>query len=236
MSRKDTHILVVDDDSRLRTLLEEYLVREGYEVTTAESGAAALALLEKEMFDAAVIDVMMPHESGVELTKFLRETPPWPYHLPVLMLTSQNEPEDRITGLESGADDYLGKPFEPRELVLRIESLLKRGQGAPSAVQKLAGAVVTFGEYTLTLETGDLRRGGSFINLSSGELNLLSILARSMDIPITREEIAQQLNGISERSVDVQVTRLRKRIEDNPRRPRYIKAMWGKGYVLRSGE
>lgn len=227
-----TQILIVDDDSRLRDLLEQYLEREGYSVLTAANAAEARKLVETEMFDLAVVDVMMPGESGVELVKRWREDPPWPYPLPILMLTAQNEPENRITGLEAGADDYLGKPFEPRELVLRIEKLLQRNTTGAPKTRSLN--IVKFGEYILQMDTGDLRRNGEFISLTSSELELLNALARNMDIPVSREELSRELKGISERSVDVQVTRLRKRIEDNPKEPRYLMAQWGKGYVLRS--
>lgn len=232
MAAHDTHILIVDDDRRLRELLEQYLAREGYAVSAAADAQGALKLVETEMFDLAVVDVMMPGMSGIELVKHLRDNPPWPYPLPILMLTAQNEPENRIAGLESGADDYLGKPFEPRELILRIEKLLQRGGAA--AVASRTPMVVKFGDYILQMDTGDLRRDGQFVSLTSSELELLTILAKSLDKPVTREELSRQLKGISERSVDVQVTRLRKRIEDNPGDPRYLMAQWGKGYILRS--
>lgn len=232
METDTTHILIVDDDRRLRELLEEYLAREGYDVSTAANAAEARKLVETEMFDLAVVDVMMPGESGIDLVTSWRETPPWPYPMPILMLTAQNEPENRIAGLEAGADDYLGKPFEPRELVLRLEKLLQRNNTVAAKTRNLH--IVKFGEYILQLDTGDLRRNGEFINLSSSELELLTILARKLDAPVSREELSRELKGISERSVDVQVTRLRKRIEENPREPRYIMAQWGKGYILRS--
>ena len=214
------HILVVDDDERLRKLLKKYLVGEGFCVSTAENAAKAREFLEKETPDLIVLDVMMPGETGIELTASLREN----ISTPILLLTAMGEVENRIAGLESGANDYLAKPFEPRELLLRIKNILKT----------TTNKTVEFGNYTFNIEAGDLRKNGEIMNLSSTELTMLTIFANSINKPVTREYLSKKLNNISERSVDVQITRLRKRIEDDPSEPIYLQTARGKGYILRS--
>ncbi len=224
-----SHILVVDDDDRLRGLIKKYLEGEGFSVSVAMNSAEATDLLEKRQFDIIVLDVMMPDETGIEFTKRLKINGNM---IPILLLTALGEAENRIEGLESGADDYLTKPFEPRELCLRIENLLKRS-GAIIPVEK--NSKINFGDFIFNIENGELTKNGEYIQLTSTELNLLTIFINSANEPIARDELSKQLNGISERSVDVQVTRLRKKIEDNPKEPRFIQSDWGKGYVLRLG-
>lgn len=219
-------ILVVDDDRRLRDLLTEFLDAEGYTVTAAEDAAMARECLKTKSFDVMIVDVMMPGEDGVSLTHSIRQN----NAVPILMLTAMGEVDDRIRGLESGADDYLTKPFEPRELLLRIESILRRTQTGAKAA---AAAPVTFGEFSFYPATGELRQNEEPVFLTSTEIRLMEIFTENIGKPVTREEISGRLNGISERSVDVQITRLRKKLEEDPRRPNYLQSVWGQGYVLR---
>lgn len=215
----DAHILVVDDDRRLRDLLCQYLTSEGFRVSVAPDALTARAMFKENVYDLLVIDVMMRGESGLELTRFLKKSS----SVPILMLTAMSEVEDRISGLESGADDYLTKPFEPRELYLRIENLLKRTRTN----------IIKFGDYSLNINNGELRKNGDFVDLTSTELSLLTILGKSLNTPVSREKLSKQLNGISERSIDVQMTRLRKKIETDIKSPRYLLTEWGEGYVLK---
>lgn len=217
-------ILVVDDDTRLRDLLVQYLQGEGYSVEAAENANVARGLLRKRPFDLLVMDVMMPGEDGLTLTRALRQDS----KVPILMLTAKAEAEDRIAGLESGADDYLTKPFEPRELCLRIERILQR-HGAPQKTAKFS----EFGPFKYDVDTGDLWQEGVLIMLSSAESRLLTVLAKHMDEPLTRDRLSAECNGISERSIDVQITRLRKKLEPDPKQPVYLQTHRGQGYVLR---
>lgn len=215
-------ILVIDDDRRLRDLLQQFLSTEGYAVMVAEGAGDARRMLQHQNFDLLVVDVMMPGETGVEFTKTLRSES----QVPVLMLTAMGEVEDRIRGLENGADDYLNKPFEPKELLLRIENILRRVRGRPQGP-------VRFGEFTFHRENGTLYRGARFIQLTSAELKLLKIFTDRLNEAVSREQLSKLLNGISERSIDVQVVRLRRKIEDDPKNPVYLQTSWGSGYVLR---
>ena len=219
------HILVVDDDRRLRELLRKYLSDSGYLVTTAEDAAAARARLESLAFDLLVLDVMMPGESGLELTESLRRTS----QVPILLLTAMGEADDRIAGLECGADDYLPKPFEPRELRLRIDSILRRA-GPPAAPQP----EVTFGEFRFDIDREELLRNGNPVRLTSGETELLKVFALNPGVTLTRERLGHESRlGDSSRTVDVQIARLRRRIEPDRKAPRYLQTVWGAGYVLR---
>jgi two-component system phosphate regulon response regulator OmpR len=215
-------ILVVDDDTRLRELLTEFLVAEGYHVDAAENAGIAREKLKEKQYDLLIVDVMMPGEDGVQLTQSIRLEQP----VPILMLTAMGEVADRIKGLESGADDYLVKPFEPRELLLRIENILRR---TPPARSK----ELTFGDFRFDASTGELTQAGVAVFLTSTEIKLLEILCEQIGQPISRENLSKRLNGISERSVDVQITRLRKKLESDPRQPKYLQSVWGQGYVLR---
>lgn len=225
MSDLEPHLLVVDDDSRLRELLRRYLSESGFRVTTAADGAEARARLESFAFDLVVLDVMMPGESGLNLTRDLRREG----RLPVLLLTAMAEPEDRVNGLEQGADDYLSKPFEPRELVLRIRNLLQRRPVAAAPAHE-----VRFGGCRFDLARNELFRGGDPIHLTAAEAGLLASLAQRPGEPVSREELSlsAQFSG-SVRNVDVQMTRLRRKIERDPRFPRYLQTVRGTGYVLK---
>lgn len=219
------HIMVIDDDTRLRELLRDYLMKNGYRVATAENAAQARQRLAGLEFDLLVIDVMMPGEDGLELTASLRQTSA----VPILMLTAMAEADDRIAGLESGADDYLAKPFEPRELVLRIQSLLRRAAPMAPADQS---EPLSFGDLTFNIERGDLRNADQIVHLTSGEVSVLRLFAARPGATISRLEISQHGGGASERAVDVQIARLRRKIESDPRNPRYLQTVWGEGYTL----
>lgn len=220
------HILVVDDDRRLRELLRKYLTDQGFRVTVAADAADARNKLASLAFDLIVLDIMMPGESGLDLTESLRRTDDG---VPILLLTAMGEPEDRIAGLERGADDYLPKPFEPRELVLRIRTILRRvPQEAPAARE------VRFGPLAFDLERQILRRDGEEVRLTPAEAALLSLLARNAGVAVSREELSRHSDEAgNSRTVDVQMTRLRRKIEADPRFPRYLQTVRGRGYLLR---
>lgn len=224
----EPHILVVDDDQRLRELLRGYLSRNGFRVTLAGDTAEARHSMAAMQFDLMVLDVMMPGESGVEFAAALRTKD---RALPILMLTAMNEPRDRVAGLESGADDYLAKPFEPRELVLRLQALLRRAEQrrTPPAVE-----TVTLGPMRFDLGRGELlRESGERIRLTEAEVVLLRALAARDGDPVDREALARELGGdVNARTIDVHVTRLRRKIEPDPRFPRYLLTSRGAGYRL----
>ena len=224
------HILVVDDDARIRGLLQKFLARNGFWVSAARDAAHARNLLEGLDFDLIVLDVMMPGETGVELTASLRE------HLntPILLLTARGDPEDRIKGLEAGADDYLPKPFEPRELLLRINAILRR---VPKPAPKSEPPrTVQLGEARFDVTRGELWRGRELIRLTATESMLMSIFATRAHEPVSRAELIEDLGGgggqSQERAVDVQITRLRRKIEEDPKTPRYLQTVRGAGYML----
>ncbi len=217
------HVLIVDDDDRIRTLLKKYLSENGYRTSVAQNAAEARRVMNSVDFDVLVVDVMMPGESGFDLTKSVRGAS----NVPILLLTARGLPEDRIKGLERGADDYLSKPFEPRELLLRINALLRRARSAGLNKQEL-----TFGSCTFAIGRGELRRGGDLVKLTAGETSLLKALAKKPGEAISRHALAEQTDTTMERSVDVQVTRLRKKIEEDPRAPIYLQTVRGVGYVL----
>ena len=218
------HILVVDDDTRLRNLLRKFLSERGYRVSLAASAAEARARMNGLAFDLVVLDVMMPGESGVELTRFLRGRS----QLPVLLLSALSETAACIAGLEAGADDYLAKPFEPKELLLRIQALLRRAATAPEILPRM----IRLGEWEADLERGDLRNGDILIRLSPGELGLLRLLAARPGVALSRTQLCEQTGAAQERTVDVQITRLRRKFEADPRAPRYLQTVRGQGYVL----
>jgi two-component system, OmpR family, phosphate regulon response regulator OmpR len=225
MDGTEPHLLVVDDDARLRELLRRYLTDQGFRVTVAGDAAEARARLASIAFDLMVLDVMMPGESGLDLTRSLRATS----RVPILLLTAMAEPEDRINGLERGADDYLAKPFEPRELVLRVRNILQR---VPQPL--LAATEFRFGACRLDLARGELYRGGDAVHLTAAETALLMALARRAGEPVSREALSEeaQFSG-NVRTVDVQMTRLRRKIERDPKFPRYLQTVRGTGYVLK---
>ncbi len=225
MQDEAPHILVVDDDDRLRNLLRRYLTEQGFRVTTAGDVAQARDKLRSLAFDLLVLDIMMPGESGLDLTRSLRRES----DVPILLLTAMGETADRIDGLECGADDYLTKPFEPRELVLRIKAVLRR---MPQEGEEV-GKEVHFGVFCFDLEREELRRGEAFVRLTAAEVGLLKALARRPGVPVSREDLTgADVGPNNTRAVDVQVTRLRRKIESNPRFPRYLQTVRGTGYVL----
>jgi two-component system phosphate regulon response regulator OmpR len=228
---EDSHILVVEDDARLRDRLSRYLTGEGFRVTAAADAAGARARMRGISPDLLVLDVMMPGESGLDLTRSLREEQG--HDLPVLMLTARGAPEDRIAGFEAGADDYLPKPFEPRELVLRIRALLRRAP-VPVPVAPEPAGPVRIGTASFDLERGELTGPNGPIRLTGGEAALLTALANRPGEILSREDIAATLgtDEAGERAIDVQVTRLRRKIEEDPRQPRYLQTVRGVGYRL----
>ena len=231
MSDSEPHLLVVDDDARLRDLLRRYLSDSGFRVTGAADAQEARTQLASFAFDLIVLDVMMPGESGLDLTRALRAEPPPSGPVPVLLLTAMAEPEDRVNGLEQGADDYLAKPFEPRELVLRIRNILQR---RPAAPDEPPPADVYFAEFRFDLARSELFRGDNPVRLTAAETALLASLAQHAPQAVSREELSEsaQFSG-NVRNVDVQVTRLRRKIEPDPRNPRYLQTVRGTGYALR---
>ena len=223
MHEDHPHILVVDDDTRLRELLSKYLSENGFRVTTASDAADARARLAALIFDLIVLDVMMPGETGFELTADVRRTS----RVPILLLTAMGESEDRIKGFEQGADDYLTKPFEPRELVLRIGTILRR------AAPPLATTMITFGDCSFDIKAQRLSRSDHPVRLTPVEASLLKTLATNAGVTLSRDELIHRsrIEG-NARTVDVQVMRLRRKIEADPRLPRYLQTVRGEGYVL----
>jgi two-component system phosphate regulon response regulator OmpR len=218
------HLLVVDDDRRLRDLLSRYLQRQGYRVTTAKNAGDARVKLDGLTFDLLILDVMMPGESGFELAKSVRKTS----QVPILMLTARAETENRINGLEIGADDYMAKPFEARELSLRVASILKRAQPTPTPPAES----VRFGPFVFHISRGELRRGDELIHLTDREKDILRLLAASPGETVPRLSLAGTGAAAGERAVDVQVNRLRRKIESDPTNPLYLQAVRGVGYRL----
>lgn len=218
------HLLVVDDDRRIRDLLSRYLAREGYRVTTAHNATDARAKLDGLSFDLLVLDVMMPGESGFDLAKSLRRTS----QVPILMLTARVEAESRIAGLEIGADDYVAKPFEARELSLRIASILKRARPASSPAAEL----IRFGPFLFHIARGELRRGEEIIHLTDREKEMLRLLSAQPGETVPRQALAGNGVAAGERAVDVQVNRLRRKIETDPANPLFLQTVRGIGYRL----
>lgn len=222
------HLLVVDDDTRTRELLRRFLADRGYRVATAADAKEAQAQLDAVEFDLVVLDVMMPGEDGMSFTKRLRDAK---RQTPIVLLTARAESADRIAGLSIGADDYLPKPFEPEELLLRVRNVLRRAPPpAPPAPKSVA-----FGPFKFDLTRDELTRGGEVVRLTTAEVSLLEVLAASPNVPVAREELLRRsrLTG-GARAVDVTVTRLRPKIEEDPRNPRHLQTVRGAGYVLRA--
>ena len=230
MADPDAHLLIVDDDERIRGLLQKFLIRNGFLVSAARDAAHARRILTGLDFDLIVLDVMMPGEDGISLTRHIRETSP----TPILLLTARAETDDRIAGLEAGADDYLAKPFEPKELLLRINAILRRmpeivaDDGAPK--------YLSLGGLRYDTERGEMWRGDDLVRLTSTEIQLMKVFAGKPGEPLSRTQLVEELGrdrGQSqERAVDVQITRLRRKIEDNPKQPRYLQTVRGAGYML----
>ena len=220
------HLLVVDDDRRIRDLLLRFLLAEGYRVTTAETAAEARGKLGGLSFDLLILDVMMPGENGFELVRAIRSGS----GVPILMLTARDEAENRIRGLELGADDYLAKPFEPRELLLRIANILKRQQPAAPPIES-----VRFGKFVFHVARGELRRGEEIVHLTDREREMLAALAQKPGETVPRLALAGNGGGVNERAVDVQVNRLRRKIERDPANPLIVQTVRGIGYRLMVG-
>ncbi|SEP99268.1 response regulator [Thalassovita taeanensis] len=230
MSDVDAHLLIVDDDERIRGLLQKFLIRHGFLVSAARDAAHARRLLAGLDFDMIVLDVMMPGEDGISLTRSLREE----MTTPILLLTARGETEDRIAGLEAGADDYLAKPFEPKELLLRINAILRRMPDL--APVNVAPKVLTLGPIRYDIERGEMWRGADLIRLTATETQLMRIFSSSPGEAITRSKLVEDLGRdrgqAQERAVDVQITRLRRKIEADPKQPRYLQTVRGAGYML----
>ncbi len=220
------HLLVVDDDDRIRELLKEFLTREGYRVTGAAHAAAARRLMELIDFDLVVLDVMMPGESGLDLTSWVRNKAELS-RTALLLLTARGDPDDRIEGLSRGADDYLSKPFEPRELSLRIDAILRRTGGKPMTPRE-----IKLGTATFDMERLELLRDGKPLRLTEAEAQLLKTLAIHAHAPVERMTLSPDTADITGRAVDVQVTRLRRKLEADPKNPRYLQTVRGVGYML----
>ena len=224
---RERHLLVVDDDDRIRALLKEYLARQGFRVTAAQNAASARNLLETFDFDLAVFDIMMPGEDGFSLARWVRARSGPVAATPILMLTARGLAEDRIEGLKLGADDYLAKPFEPQELLLRIEAILRRTKARPTGQERLK-----LGQCVFDCDRGELFRNEAPVRLTEAEAQLLRQLALSAHTPIDRMDLARDTADITGRAVDVQVTRLRRKIEDDPKNPRYLQTVRWVGYML----
>ncbi|ODU00101.1 MAG: DNA-binding response regulator [Rhodospirillales bacterium SCN 65-16] len=223
------HILVVDDDTRLRELLKSFLSRNDFRVSTAASAAEARQRLGSLDFDLIVLDVMMPGETGLAFAAELRRTD----EVPILMLTAMVDTKDRIAGLEVGVDDYLGKPFEPRELLLRIQSVLRRGRPAAATAPTQEQRLVTFGPFQFDLELGELSQKGKRVPLTDAEIALMRAFTGRMGEVLSREMLCKIVGSdINERAIDVQVTRLRRKIEPDSSFPRYLRTVRGQGYRL----
>lgn len=230
MALSKPHILVVDDDDRIRTLLVRYLSQAGYWVSAAEHAAAARTQMQMLRFDLAVLDVMMPGEDGLSLARYIRKT----WDMPILMLTAMGETDDRIAGFEAGADDYLPKPFEPRELLLRIAALLRRS--LPAVSSAVSGRLVV-GPWVFDAAARCLYdKQGAAVALTGNEVALLSVLAEKPNLPVRREALAASLGlaGGNDRTIDVQVTRLRRKLGDDPKLPGMVQTVRGQGYLLRA--
>lgn len=226
MTMNKTHILLVDDDERLRDLLRKFLVENGFFVSTARGASHARELMQTFIFDLMILDVMMPEEDGLSLTKFIRNSSMRLKNTPLLLLTARGETEDRIAGLSHGADDYLSKPFDPRELLLRLQAILRRSQTNGSSLLLL-------GEVSFDEQLNRLERRGVPISLTTVESSLLKIFSRHRGKTLTREDLVCEYEGeLNPRTIDVQITRLRKKIEDDPKVPRYLQTVRGRGYVL----
>ncbi|MCO6185480.1 response regulator [Rhizobium sp. L1K21] len=216
------HLLVVDDDVRILALLNRYLQEQGFRVTAAESGAEARRKLEGLEYDLIIADIMMPGESGLSLTKSLKEI----RNIPVILLTALTEAESRISGLEAGADDYLGKPFEPRELVLRINNILRRAfTDQPMKIEQ-----IMFGPFTFSLTKRELKRGAELVKLTDREQEIMLVFAENAGETVPRYSLSD--NEAGERSIDVQINRLRRKIEDDPANPVWLQTVRGIGYKL----
>ena len=230
MKIDDAHLLIVDDDERIRGLLQKFLVRNGFLVSTARDAAHARRVLSGLEFDLIVLDVMMPGEDGMALCRDLRKT----ITTPIMLLTAKGETDDRITGLEAGADDYLAKPFEPKELLLRINAILRRVPNAEPAI--VLPKVLNMGPVRYDIERGEMWEGEKLVRLTATESQLMRIFSSVPGEAVTRARLVEELSRsggqTQERAVDVQITRLRRKIEVDPKQPRYLQTVRGAGYML----
>lgn len=217
------NILVIDDDTRLRNLLGRFLSENNFSVELAKDTSEATALMQNSKFDLLILDVMMPNETGVEFTLKLRQDS----KIPVIMLTARGDFEDRIKGLEAGADDYLPKPFEPKELLLRINNIFKRINAKTQTEE-----ICNFGNFSFNLQNFRLKKGDEFVHITDSEAKILNILCKEKGNAVARETLSALCGGIDERSIDVQITRLRKKIEINPKQAHYLQTVRNRGYVI----
>jgi two-component system phosphate regulon response regulator OmpR len=230
MNTPDAHLLIVDDDERIRTLLQKFLMRHGFLVTAARDAAHARRILSGLEFDMIILDVMMPGEDGLSLTKSLRET----MTTPILLLTAKGETDNRIEGLEAGADDYLAKPFEPKELLLRINAILRR---MPETIpEDVTPKVLNLGPIRYDMERGEMWQGEELVRLTATEIQLMKIFSAKPGEALSRSKLVEDLGRdrgqAQERAVDVQITRLRRKIEADPKQPCYLQTVRGAGYML----
>jgi len=230
MSEFDVHLLIVDDDERIRSLLQKFLMRNGFLVTAARDAEHARRILSGLDFDMIVLDVMMPGEDGLSLCRSLRET----HITPILLLTAKGETDNRIEGLEAGADDYLAKPFEPKELLLRINAILRRVPDVPA--EEATPKILTLGPIRYDMERGEMWQGADLVRLTATEMQLMKIFSAQPGEAISRAKLVEDLGRdrgqAQERAVDVQITRLRRKIESDPKQPRYLQTVRGAGYML----
>ncbi len=220
--KKPHHILVVDDDTRLRMLLGRFLEENGFTTSLAKDASEAKSLMQNTPFDLLIVDVMMPNENGIDFTASVRQHS----YIPIIMLTARGGFDDRIKGLEAGADDYLQKPFEPKELLLRINNILKRIKPADDE------NICRFGEFSFNLAESRLKKGNEFVHITESEAKILNILCKEKGNAVGREKLSSLCGGIDDRSIDVQITRLRRKIEESPKQPKYLQTVRNHGYVL----
>ena len=223
-----THILVVDDDERLLSLITRYLKKEGFWVSSADSAFTARALMRFLKFDLAIVDWMMPQESGIEFSRTLRHNS----DMPIIMLTARAEIDDRIDGLSVGVDDYITKPFDPRELILRIKAILKRSQASQPEISHKE-SYIAFGAFRFDMQKAILTKNAIEVTLTETEKMALTLLAKAKGSPVSRHQFMDEADDKSGRAVDVLINRLRKKVEEDPSLPKYIHTMRGKGYYLR---
>ncbi|MSP33676.1 MAG: response regulator [Rickettsiales bacterium] len=225
------HLLVIDDDTRLRNLLGKFLDENGFQVSLAKDTTEARQLIAHTNFDLLIVDVMMPEENGIDFTNSFRTTS----STPILILTARGEPSDRIRGLEVGADDYLAKPFDPKELLLRINNILKRHFSPSREVGSTSASTsdsCQFGNFTFTFAQLRLKKGDEFIHLTESESKILAILCKEKCVAVMRDKLSELCGNIDARSIDVQITRLRRKIEVNPKQPQFLQTVRNQGYVL----
>ena len=225
------HLLVIDDDTSLSNLLGKFLDENGFQVSLAKDTIEARQLISHTDFDLLIVDVMMPEENGIDFTSSFRTTS----STPILILTARGEPSDRIIGLEVGADDYLAKPFDPKELLLRINNILKRHFTASKQVEKASVPSqdsCQFGNFTFAFAQSRLKKGDEFIHLTESEAKILAILCKQKGVAVMRDKLSELCGNIDARSIDVQITRLRRKIEVNPKQPQFLQTVRNQGYVL----